>query len=67
MSAVTKRGPADRDDQDVGAARDRGQVARARVTIVTVALRMQREQRNRLADDVGAADDHDLLALEADP
>ena len=50
--------PADRGDQDVGAAADRGEVAGARMRDRHRAAVAQQQLRHRLADDVRAADHH---------
>ena len=57
-------GLADRGDQDVGAARHRRQVARARMGDRHGAMLGEQQRRHRLADDVGAADHHRLGAGE---
>ena len=54
--------PADRGDDDVGAADDVGQVAGAAVGDGDGAILAEQQLRHRLADDVRAADDHRLEA-----
>ena len=57
---------ADGGDQHVGARADRRQVARARVADRDRRVALQQQVRDRLADEVRAADDDRLGALERD-
>ena len=56
--------PPDRGDENVGAARDGGQIAGARMGDRHRAMAREQELRHRLADDVRAADDDSLHAGE---
>ena len=64
QSPFTISGPADRGDDEVGAAHDGGQVLGARMSDGDGAVLLQQELRHRLADDIGAADDHRLEPVE---
>lgn len=55
---------ADRRHHQVGAAHNGGQVPRARVSHRNRAILGKQQLRNRLADDVGSADDHSFQPLE---
>ena len=56
--------PADGGDQHVGAPADRRQIAGARVGDGHGGVRRQQQLRHRLADEVRAADDHRVGAVE---
>ena len=58
---------ADRGDEDVGAAADRGEVAGARVADGDRRVGGEQQARQRHADQLRAADDDRLGALELDP
>ena len=60
-------GPADGGDEDVGAARVLGEIRRARVADRHGRVLREEQHRHRLADDLAAADDDRLLALQLDP
>ena len=64
--ALDELGPPDRGDEHVGAAADRREVARARVAGGDGGVGGQQQRRDRLADEVRAADDDGLGALERD-
>ena len=57
-------GPAQRRNQDVGACGNRRQVLRARVADCHRRVPMKQKQRDRLSDDVAAADDDRVLAAD---
>src|SRR5262249_58610931 len=57
-------GPTDRRHHEVGAANNARQVTRARMGNRHGAILIEEELRNRLADDVGAADHNGLQARE---
>ena len=67
VSAPSSFGTADGGDQHVGAAADGGEVAGARVADGDGRVRGEQQPRDRLADEVRAADDDRLGALELDP
>jgi len=54
--------PADGGNEHVGAARDRREIAALRMADGDARILLQEEQRERLADDIGAADDERLRA-----
>ena len=64
QSPCTSSGPPDGGDQHVGAAADPGEVARARVAGRHGGVAGQQQRRDRLADEVRAADHDGLGALE---
>ena len=64
--ALHELGPPDGGDEDVGAAADRGEVARARVAGGDGRVGGQQQRGDRLADEVRAADHDGLGALERD-
>ena len=66
-SAPSSRGTPDRGDEDVGPAADRGEVAGARVADGDGRVRGQQQARDRHADQLRAADDDRLGALQLDP
>ena len=66
QSPLIRCGDADRGDQDVGAAADLGEVARARVRGGDGRVGLQQQRGDRLADEVGAADDDGLGAGQVD-
>ena len=66
MSAVTTPGAAGRDDEHVRVERVALEVVRVRVADRDGRIRLQEQMRDRLADDVAAADDDRAGAVERD-